>query len=79
MIPQVLEAIEAAFHPAKMEPHLTDHDGRILGSVTVVGSDIFDRLDDLRRQQLLWRHLRELLGAQAICVGPVVLEPTRRG
>jgi len=76
---EVLQAIQDAFNPVDTEPHLTVADDRVFGSVRVLGSAIFDELDDLGRQKLLWRKLREILGARSTRIGPVVLEPTRRG
>lgn len=75
---QVLQAIEDAFHPDQVDPHLNEAEGRVYGSVKVVGSEVFDRLDDIRRQQLLWQNLRDILKADATRVGPVLLEPINR-
>lgn len=79
MIPQVLQAIGNAFPGAQIDEHLRDVGGRVFGSVTVTGSHTFDESVDVRRQQLLWDQLRNILGSDAVKVGPVVLEPTRRG
>ena len=49
MIAQVLQAVQDAFHPAHVEHHLRETDGRVYGSVEVVGSSVFDNLDDVRR------------------------------
>ena len=76
---EVLQAIQVAFNPAQTEPHLTEANDRVFGSVRVVGSAIFDELNDVRRQKLLWQKLREILGPRSTRVGPVVLEPTKRG
>lgn len=75
---KVLQAVDAAFAPATTEDHLVEAEGRVFGSVTVVGSAKFDSLDDLRRQKLLWQKLRDALGPEAVKIGPVVLEPTQR-
>ena len=79
MTSEVLEAIEDAFHPAGVVPRLKEANGRVLGFVEVVGSPVFDGLDDIRRQRLLWQSLRKILGPESLRVGPVVLEPTNRG
>jgi hypothetical protein len=79
MIEQVLQAIRGAFQPDRMVSHLNETAGRVYGSVDVVGSPIFDSLDDIRRQRLLWQKLDEVLGAQCTQVGPIVLEPINRG
>ena len=79
MKPQVLEAIEKAFHPQTTEEHLQEKNGRVFGTVTVIGSPTFDELDDIRRQMRLWEQLSILLGYKATSVGPVVLQPTQRG
>jgi hypothetical protein len=63
---EVLLAIENAFHPRDVDPHLTENNGHVIGSVTVVGSDTFDQLDDIRRQRLLWQQLRGILGDRAL-------------
>ena len=78
MIPQVLRAITDAFGPAQIESGLKEDMGRVYGYVKVTGSDLFNDLDDLRRQQLLWTKMRETMGALTTRVGPVVLEPTSR-
>lgn len=78
MIPQVLEAVEHAFHPTRTLDNLIESKGRIVGSVTVIGSPIFDDLDDIRRQRLFWERLRSILGYESTSIGPIVLEPTRR-
>ena len=79
MIAQVLQAIQDAFHPARVEADLKETEGRVYGSVEVLGSSEFDSLDDIRRQRLLWERLRAILGPESTRVGPVVLEPTNRG
>lgn len=80
LIQGVLQAVEAAFAPAETENHLVEAEGRVFGSVRVEGSLKFDSLDDRRRQQLLWQRLTEALRPEeAARIGPVVLEPTRRG
>jgi hypothetical protein len=77
---QVLQAIEDAFHPQTIvSERLVETDSRVFGFVRVEGSKVFDDLDDIRRQQRLWDSLGKLLGANAFYVGPIVLEPTRRG
>lgn len=75
----VLSAIETAFHPQGVEEHLDEKQGRVFGSVKIIGSPTFDALDDIRRQRLFWDQLRLILGPSSTAVGPVVLEPTRRG
>ena len=75
----VLKIIETVFGPARTEDHLEESEGRVYGTVTVVGSPKFDGLTDVRRQQLLWNMLSDTLGADAGKVGPVVLKPTNRG
>jgi len=76
MIPQVLEAVQDAFHTSNVTSRLRENEGRVFGSVTVEGSIEFDSLDGIRRQQRLWDALEKHLGvARAIKVGPIVLEP----
>jgi hypothetical protein len=75
---EVLDAIETAFHPAQTEEHLIERNGRVLGSVKVIGSETFNALDDLRRQRRLWDQLWTNLGERALNVGPIVMEPSRR-
>ena len=75
----VLEAVNRAFAPTHTENNLFEMEGRVFGSVTVVGSEKFDNLNDLRRQNHLWQQLRELLGSGATQIGPIVLKPTNRG
>ena len=79
MIPQVLQAVQAAFGTEHVVNGLRERKGRIFGSVEVQGSALFDDLDDVRRQMRLWDALREQLGAEATQVGPIVLEPTNLG
>jgi len=79
MMQQVLQAVEAAFAPQQTENHLQEAGGRVFGSVKVMGSTTFDSLDDARRQRRLWTSLKSILGAESVNVGPVILEPTRRG
>lgn len=79
MTEKVLDAVMKAFATTHVQSELVETGGRVFGSVTVKNSPKFDSLDDLRRQQLLWQKLREELGADALLVGPVVLEPTNRG
>mgnify|MGYP000904109930 CR=1 FL=1 len=79
MIEYVLQAIKDAFNPQSVENDLRETNGRVLGSVKVIGSAAFDGLDDARRQQRFWENLRKLLGAESTKVGPVILEPTKRG
>ena len=79
MITEVLQAIRDAFAPGTVEDHLEERDGRVYGWVNVTGSDEFTELDDIRRQRLFWDQLRKTLGARATAVGPIVLEPTKRG
>ena len=79
MIPQVLQAVNQAFHPANTVNHLELAQGRVFGSVEVSGSALFDSLDDARRQRLLWDELQAILKDQSVNVGPVVLEPVNRG
>jgi hypothetical protein len=79
MIQQVLQAIQQAFAPSQAESHLQEAGGRVFGSVKVIGSQTFDSLDDARRQERLWTYLRQILGPESVRVGPVILEPTKRG
>lgn len=79
MVQQVMTAIRQAFDTDKVEDHLSEANGRVFGRVTVLDSPTFDKLDDVRRQALLWKNLDELLGNESIKVGPVVLEPRNRG
>lgn len=76
---QVLEAITDAFHPQNMTPELTETGGRVFGFVRVEGSNVFNELDDIRRQQRLWASLLKIMGPDATAVGPIVLEPRRHG
>ena len=79
MIPQVLQAVQTAFGTENVVNHLRERKGRIFGSVEVQGSELFDGLDDVRRQMKLWDELRALMGAQATQVGPIVMEPRNLG
>lgn len=79
MIPQVIEALQRAFGTQEIRSDLQEKNGRVFGFVTITGSDQFDRMDDIRRQAALWKQLGEVLGSQATQVGPIVLEPIKRG
>ncbi len=77
---QVVEAIRDVFEPSMIdESALTEVDGHVYGTVQVIGSPVFDALDDVRRQHRLWDKLIAVLGGDALNVGPVVLQPGRRG
>jgi hypothetical protein len=79
MVPQVLQEVRDAFEPQDVEEHLKEVNGRVFGTVKVIGSQVFDQLDDVRRQRRLWDNLTRLFGNQWSQVGPIVLEPSKRG